>query len=346
MLTTGSTQPTVPLYLLAIDRPSQQPYIWTGQSSFYGLKIYDDEETLKMDLVPCVRDSDGSIGVYDLNGTINPDTGTPFYGGATNWTALSTDNWVYEYTLNNSSFTAAQWAAINSGVTSQTNTDVTNIKALIPSQATPTNQLADKDFVNSSISTSTAEFKGTFTSLASLQATDGDMNDYAFYEHTDAAGNTVFDRYKYVGIPDSRVPEGYTQVYSIGRTVSQGGYIDTGIILKNNYTIEAKMTFGAVNVYTNRFYFGVVDNDGNSLRLQKPGTSIMKVTYTGGESGTVSIANDIEYLIEIKNNKFYLDGSLSGNAIVPNINTGYPLYLFGYNNAGSGKQVTRLFFFS
>ena len=216
--------------------------------------------------------------------------------------------------------------------------DINTIQAKIPSQATNVNQLADKEFVNSSISTATATFRGTFTDLTTLQATDGDNNDYAFYSHMDAAGNTVYDRYKYVGLPESRVPEGYTQMYSIGRTAAEGAYLNTGIILKNNYTIETKMIFGAVNAYTNRFYWGVIDNDGNSFRLQKPATSVLKITYNGGESQTVGINNDIEYFIEVRNNKFYINGVLSGNAIIPDINEGYPLYLFGYNNAGSGTS--------
>ena len=39
------------------------------------------------------------------------------------------------------------------------------IQALIPATASADNQLADKDFVNSSIATATAEFRGSFTSL-------------------------------------------------------------------------------------------------------------------------------------------------------------------------------------
>ena len=35
--------------------------------------------------------------------------------------------WLYEYTLNNSSFTAAQWAAINSGITSSTVSELNNL---------------------------------------------------------------------------------------------------------------------------------------------------------------------------------------------------------------------------
>ena len=38
--------------------------------------------------------------------------------------AADTSRWVYEYTLNNSSFTAAQWAAIQSGITSEIVSDI------------------------------------------------------------------------------------------------------------------------------------------------------------------------------------------------------------------------------
>ncbi len=71
------------------------------------------------------------------------------------------------------------------------------IQALIPSQASASNQLADKDFVNSSIATSTATFRGSFNLVADLSLSVGathaqiaaalgthiataDNNDYAF----------------------------------------------------------------------------------------------------------------------------------------------------------------------
>lgn len=81
--------------------------------------------------------------------------------------------------------------------------DVQHINGLIPTQASKTNQLADKDFVNSSISTNTAYYISNngqpFTSLAQLQAYSGPLtnNDYAFVVGTDAAGNTTYTRYKY-----------------------------------------------------------------------------------------------------------------------------------------------------
>lgn len=104
--------------------------------------------------------------------------------------------------------TTAQQNALNSGATStnigQIATNTSNISAindLIPSQATSSNQLADKNFVNSSIATNTANFIGTFTSVADLEAYSGTLtnNDYAFVETTDSAGNTLYDRYKWNG---------------------------------------------------------------------------------------------------------------------------------------------------
>ena len=99
-----------------------------------------------------------------------------------------------------------QMAAIDSGVNSTvvaqvgTNkSDIAAINTLIPSAATASNQLADKAFVNSSISTNTANFIGTFSSVAELEAYSGTLtnNDYAFVTSTDTAGNTVYNRYKY-----------------------------------------------------------------------------------------------------------------------------------------------------
>ncbi len=57
------------------------------------------------------------------------------------------------------------------------------------------------NFVNSSVSTNTANFIGTFNSVADLEAYSGTVtnNDYAFVIGTDTAGNTVYNRYKYNG---------------------------------------------------------------------------------------------------------------------------------------------------
>ena len=77
--------------------------------------------------------------------------------------------------------------------------DISTINGKIPAAASTSNQLADKNYVNSSIATNTANFIGTFDSLAELEAYTGTVtnNDYAFVATTDTSGNTLYDRYKY-----------------------------------------------------------------------------------------------------------------------------------------------------
>lgn len=77
---------------------------------------------------------------------------------------------------------------------------IAEIEGKIPAQATSTNQLADKDFVNSSIATNTANFVATFESLQALEeypTTGLTNNDYAFVKATDSEGNTEYQRYKW-----------------------------------------------------------------------------------------------------------------------------------------------------
>lgn len=85
------------------------------------------------------------------------------------------------------------------GIEGGLRTDVDAIEDKIPATATAENKMATEGFVNSSIATNTAEFKGTFNSLEELQTevTDANTNDYAFVVSTDASGNTVYSRYKY-----------------------------------------------------------------------------------------------------------------------------------------------------
>ena len=78
-------------------------------------------------------------------------------------------------------------------------TRVASVEDKIPAQATAENKLADKDFVNSSIATATATFRGTFDTLEALKAAQADKNDYAFWVHKDEVGNTCYDKYTYTG---------------------------------------------------------------------------------------------------------------------------------------------------
>lgn len=91
------------------------------------------------------------------------------------------------------------------GIISSNNTAVTGrldaIEGKIPSDASSSNQLADKDFVNSSIATNTATFRGTYESDTDLPTTtdipDLKNNDYAFVIVLSSGGNPEYSRFKY-----------------------------------------------------------------------------------------------------------------------------------------------------
>ncbi len=80
------------------------------------------------------------------------------------------------------------------------------IKALIPTQATTSNQLADKAFVNSSIEAQAADFLGTSATgltyeqfIAWANSKNPEKNDYVYWNTVDGNENTVYKRYKYDG---------------------------------------------------------------------------------------------------------------------------------------------------
>lgn len=107
-------------------------------------------------------------------------------------------------------------------------TAINGINAKIPAQASAQNQLADKSFVNSSIATNTANFLGTYTSLAEIEAIPNPTNnDYAFLETTDSAGNTLYDRYKYSGEDEEWLFE--YELNNSGFTAEQWATINSGL---------------------------------------------------------------------------------------------------------------------
>lgn len=85
---------------------------------------------------------------------------------------------------------------------SQIQSNLSDINDLIPNQASAQNQLADKNFVNSSVSTNTAYFVGTFQSVEALEEYSGVItnNDYAFvveYDPEEPTQIVAYSRYKY-----------------------------------------------------------------------------------------------------------------------------------------------------
>ena len=79
----------------------------------------------------------------------------------------------------------------------QLNEEHESINSKIPAAATSENQLADKDWVNSSIASNTATFRGTFETVDNLPTDNVKDNDYAFIIAADDSGNPEYQRYKY-----------------------------------------------------------------------------------------------------------------------------------------------------
>ena len=136
--------------------------------------------------------------------------------------------------------------------TNGVNSKISAIEAKIPNAATSSNQLADKQFVNDSISTSTATFQGTVNASADTESaaqsalrsiTGMDNNDYAFVSCVDSAGNTKYKRYKYNG---SAWEFEYT-LNNSSFTSTQWGSINSGI----TSTLVSQITTNKNNISSN-----------------------------------------------------------------------------------------------
>ena len=98
--------------------------------------------------------------------------------------------------------------------------DIAAIQSLIPSEASESNQLADKNFVNSTVATNTATFRGTYNLVSDLGLTTSatqqqivaalatevdtaDNNDYVYVQIPTATSKPTeiarIDRYKFNG---------------------------------------------------------------------------------------------------------------------------------------------------
>lgn len=112
--------------------------------------------------------------------------------------------------------TSAQLTQINTN-----KNDITTINSKIPSQASSSNQLADKNFVNSSISTNTAYFDGTWNTYASIPTTVAGFTSLSLPEPTNN---------NYLVVKEDETQDGGTWRYK---------YVDDGTAYnKNKWHVE------------------------------------------------------------------------------------------------------------
>ena len=130
--------------------------------------------------------------------------------------------------------------AVEGGVSTNAG-DIDAIEGKIPSAASSSNQLADKAFVADAISTARADFKGTYNTLADLQAVTGaNANDYGYVIVVDALGNKSYDRYKFV--EGTGTGTGWVYEYTVSSTTftsAEWAAIQSGLSSADKSVIDA-----------------------------------------------------------------------------------------------------------
>lgn len=155
-------------------------------------------------------------------------------------------------------------------------TRVIDIESKIPSAASEKNKLADKDFVNSSIATAAAEFRGTVTSTSALKALTGDDNDYAFLRIT--KNNTIqFDRYKYTSDFSSETGH-WKYEYTLNNssfTAEQWAALNSGISEELLEAITGRITT-IENELSSSIYYELIGDDSSMVGYGKVGEMIVQ----------------------------------------------------------------------
>ena len=184
--------------------------------------------------------------------------------------------------------------------------EVDTINEKIPSEASSTNKLADKDFVNSSIATATATFRGTVDSLEKLKALTGDLNDYAFLKVVDSTTGLVkqYDRYKYSASSSTATTTGsWEYEYTLNNssfTDAQWKAITSGVTSntvaqvetnKTNISSHTSNTSNPHKVTATQVGLGSVVNTGDSATPVSGGTT--KFTTGGAYTLKTSLETSI-----------------------------------------------------
>ena len=233
--------------------------------------------------------------------------------------------------------TTAQQNALNSGATSTnigqiaTNTSaISTINDKIPSEASSSNQLADKNFVNSSIATNTANFIGTFNSVAELEAYSGTLtnNDYAFVATTDSAGNTLYDRYKYT---TATTPASWIFEYELNNssfTSAQWSAINSGanttnigqIATNTNDISDINTTIGG--------YGDIVTYNASSFATSAQGTKADTALQSG--DNVSELTNDANYITSSDLSGYATETWVNNQGFITGINSSDVTNALGY----------------
>ena len=187
---------------------------------------------------------------------------------------------------------------------------ITSIEDKIPSQASSSNQLADKSFVNSSIQTNTANFRGNWNTWSDVPSDNVDLypqdyagsriptvNDYLVVKNaSDYTANTLSGtwRFKYGGVWETDGKNGWIPEYQVNEeplTSEQVYAINSGITSDKVSSYDAHLidTSNPHSVTKSQVGLGDVVNSGDSAIPIEGGTT--KFT-TGGAFTELAKKND------------------------------------------------------
>ena len=170
------------------------------------------------------------------------------------------------------------------------------IAKIVPNTASETNKLADKNFVNSTVGTNTANYiyktesggeKVPFSSVTELEAYAGIVtnNDYAFVTGIDENGNLYYDRYK-ADVNDGVVT--WAKEYRLNNssfTAEQWAAIQSGITAEkvaqfegavspvdvvqsgNMSAVTSNAVYKALANYQNRIAFNVTSSNNFEMTI-------------------------------------------------------------------------------
>ena len=127
----------------------------------------------------------GTSITHETSGAVS--SGTLSKGSASKSVSVTVNQWGHVTSLSDQDIVIAESKV--TGLTddlSAINTAISTINGKIPSAASTSNQLADKDFVNSSIGTATANFLGTYNAVSDLGNTQATVDAWSGSEDTAA----------------------------------------------------------------------------------------------------------------------------------------------------------------
>jgi hypothetical protein len=248
-------RPITPYSIPLFDLPTDFDFVVTP--------IFDEDALLSHNL----QIDSGDIDVFNTSDNGIVDTNISSYINEY-WTT-KTDTFNLNMVFDNSNIASGGSGGGGGGGQITVDTQV------MQGSTNPVQNGAIYDFVNSSVSTNTAYFIGTFNSLSDLENYSGEVsnNDYAFVVSVDSNSNTVYNRYKY-----NSENETWNFEYSLNNssfTAAEWETIQSGLTAndRTNYNNHLTNTNNPHSVTKAQVGLGNVDNTSDA---NKPVSTAMQ----------------------------------------------------------------------